>query len=197
MDPSSTTAPAIETTVNLLLETDKSSTENSSYHTEIATSSNRLRGVTDTALGFLSNASNETLGACAIGLFASTYLALGRVGLILIGAVGGIVLHATWEGLDEDSKDLQNGSQKSASRRKELGIEVAKRLLDWKDKRNDVEKNQEDEGGNVEASVATTTLDYSEFRPATAAALTVLTDAVIRDYVRYLHLETLFSIESG
>src|SRR3954451_11700486 len=45
----------------------------------------------DATLRFFATASNETLGACVVGLCASTYLVLGRVGLVLIGAVGGVV----------------------------------------------------------------------------------------------------------
>jgi hypothetical protein len=39
--------------------------------------SEKLRDVTDAVLSFLSTANNETLGACAIGLCATTYLVLG------------------------------------------------------------------------------------------------------------------------
>ena len=44
------------------------------------------------ALEFLSNASNETLGACIVGLAAVTWLVLERVGLVLIGERVGLVL---------------------------------------------------------------------------------------------------------
>ena len=89
--------------------------------------------VIDATLHFFANASNETLGACAVGLCASTYLVLGRVGLVLIGAVGGIVLHATWESQQGAGSD---GDEAHANRRKkELGIEVAHRILDWRDGR--------------------------------------------------------------
>src|SRR5277367_4066951 len=57
--------------------------------------SEKLRDLTNATLNFLSTASNETLGAFVVGLAASTYLVLGRLGLVLIGAVGGVILHAT------------------------------------------------------------------------------------------------------
>ena len=60
--------------------------------------SRKAQDLTSYALNFLSNASNETLGACFVGLGATTYLVLGRIGLVLIGVVGGVVLHATWDG---------------------------------------------------------------------------------------------------
>lgn len=138
----------------------------------------------DATLRFFATASNETLGACAIGLCASTYLVLGRVGLVLIGAVGGVVLHATWEsqqggGLDVDKSEVNR-------RRKELGVEIANRVLDWRDKRR-----KEDSDGDVfedtkvEAADPTKQLDYNDFQPETREALTNLTDAVIRDYVKW------------
>ncbi|KAJ9607298.1 hypothetical protein H2200_008371 [Cladophialophora chaetospira] len=132
--------------------------------------------VIDTTLKFFANASNETLGACAVGLCASTYLVLGRVGLVIIGAVGGVVLHATWENQyggrsAEEKAELER-------RRKELGIEVAHRLLDIRDKKQ--ERSDE-----AQSKLESKTLDYSDFEPETRAALTSFTDAVIRDYVKW------------
>lgn len=132
--------------------------------------------VIDATLKFFANASNETLSACAVGLCASTYLVLGRVGLVLIGAVGGVVLHATWENQyggrsAEERAELER-------RRKELGIEVAHRLLDLRD-------NKPERSDEAESTLDSKTLDYSEFEPHTKAALTDFTDAVIRDYVKW------------
>ena len=141
------------------------------------------RDITNRALYFLSTASNESLGVCGLALAAITYLVLGRVGLVLIGAVGGILLHATWDGLalDVDSGTTQNGLSR---RRKETGIEVAKRLLDWRGER------EKDAQFEIE-DVGTLELDYSTFKPQTGAALTLLTDAIIRDYVKYVLLRRL------
>lgn len=138
----------------------------------------------DAILRFFANASNETLGACAVGLCASTYLVLGRLGLVLIGAVGGVVLHATWEahqvsGVDTDKTE---GSRK----RKELGIEVAKRVLDWRDnQRHDPSDTHSLVSTLVDAADPAKPLDYSGFQPQTKEALSNLTDAVIRDYVKW------------
>jgi hypothetical protein len=133
--------------------------------------------VVDATLKFFATASNETLGACAVGLCASTYLVLGRVGLVLIGAVGGIVLHATW--------DSQYGGRSSEEkseverRKKELGIEVANRVLTWRNEKRATRSESDDEQEDAKV------LDYSEFQPETRAALNNLTDAVMRDYVRW------------
>ncbi|KAI1611520.1 PXA domain-containing protein [Exophiala viscosa] len=140
--------------------------------------------VIDATLHFFANASNETLGACAVGLCASTYLVLGRVGLVLIGAVGGIVLHATWESQQGAGSD---GDETHANRRKkELGIEVAHRILDWRDRRKtDKEKDDVFLETTADLNDNTKTLDYSDFPPETGVALTNFTDAVIRDYVKW------------
>ncbi|KIW95852.1 uncharacterized protein Z519_02916 [Cladophialophora bantiana CBS 173.52] len=137
--------------------------------------------VIDATLKFFASASNETLGACAIGLCASTYLVLGRVGFVLIGAVGGIVLHATWENQNGGRSDDEN--KEINRRRKELGIEVAQRVLDWRERR---QKPKDEEDDNLtDSKVELKTLDYSDFEPETRAALASLTDAVMRDYVKW------------
>lgn len=181
------------TTVAATAVTDQRETKNSSAqpsgHNSLSASTPTIHGLTDVALTFLSNASNETLGACAIGLCATTYFVLGRVGLVLIGTVAGVVLHATWEGSQDGGDGNHGASQKTVARRKELGIEVAKRVLDWKDKRKGPESETEEESLRVEGSIIRTVLDFSDFKPETGAALTSLTDAVIRDYVKYVQLE--------
>lgn len=142
-------------------------------------------------LRFFANASNETLGACAVGLCASTYLVLGRVGLVLIGAVGGIVLHASWENQQHGGGSNAENSDTNR-RRKELGLEIARRVLDWRDKRQLKQKEEEEDDDDIflESKVeidptTTKALDYSDFQPQTSLALTNLTDAVIRDYVKW------------
>jgi hypothetical protein len=138
-----------------------------------------MKALADRTLHFLATASNETLGACLVGLGAGTYFILGRVGLVLIGVVGGVVLHATWEGGSKDSEDKGKG-------RRELGVDVALRVLDWRDTRT-LEKSAGGDDDDLSVQLLSgKTLDFSEFQPETAAALTELTDAVIRDYVKYV-----------
>ena len=146
--------------------------------------SNQFWDITDALLNFLSNASNETLGACAIGLCATTYLVLGRVGLVLIGAVGGIVLHATWEVSNNNGAGGQSNAADGTRRRRELGIEVVRRALEWKATRKGTLDGEVLNSDAVEASLDDKILGFSDFRPATRNALNALTDAVIRDYVR-------------
>jgi hypothetical protein len=142
-----------------------------------------VKALTDRTLHFLATASNETLGACLVGLSAGTYLVLGRVGLMLIGVMGGVVLHASWEGQargDGEDKALGQGDRK-----RERGVDVVQRVLDWRDTRVQSEEIDKDNDDLHLKLYSGKDLDYSEFRPKTAAALTELTDAVIRDYVRY------------
>ena len=143
-----------------------------------------LAALTDRALHFLATASNETLGACLVGLSAGTYLVLGRVGLLLIGVVGGVVLHAQWEGHARGGSD--SSTQNPEARKRELAVDVAHRVLDWRGAASSKEKDDSDSSSIDVQLYAGKQLDYSSFKPETAAALTELTDAVIRDYVKYV-----------
>ncbi|KIW05462.1 uncharacterized protein PV09_03351 [Verruconis gallopava] len=137
----------------------------------------------DQALQFLSTASNETLGACLVGLGATTYLVLGRVGLVLMGVVGGVVLHATWDG-----NTTRLGSQAAEEkRRREIGLDVIHRVLSW---RVSEPQTADGEDGTRESVnrvdiVGKKRLDFSSFRPETANALNELSEAFTRDYIRW------------
>jgi hypothetical protein len=164
-------------------ETSKS--EPAAVVTGSAPASGLLQTLTDRALHFLSHASNETLGACLVGLGATTYFVLGRVGLVIIGVAGGVVLHATWDGIRGDDRD--DATKKADQQgRKEAGVEVAKRLLEWKAKQAAAEAKAED--GRVYASQ---NLDFSSFGPETATALETFTNTVIKDYVHYWYDPTI------
>ena len=137
-------------------------------------------------LRFLSTASNETLGACLAALGAVTYFILGRVGLVLIGVVGGVALHATWEERNGQCGSQAESAEVKARKRREDALSILHRVLDWRAGYN---SNQLKVNGDISAtgikSLDPKQLDFSEFEPATGAALTGLTDAVIRDYVKY------------
>jgi hypothetical protein len=121
-------------------------------------------------LSFLSTASTETIGGIAIGVAACTYLVLGRVGLVLIGVLGGIVFHAAWEG---------QGSVSGTTEylRREKGLDIVKRILDLR------ESAAKDEDGDPDD--VTTGNNFEGIPPETAAALYELVDAFIRDYVKW------------
>ncbi|KAL8692221.1 MAG: hypothetical protein Q9218_002721, partial [Villophora microphyllina] len=147
----------------------------------------KAQEVLDKVLDFLSTASNETLGACLAGLGATTYLILGRVGLLLIGIVGGVVLHATWEEhASPPDYRVKSANVQSPSGRREAGLEVLQRVLNWRDHSHDNEQNAGEGIDGVKVMLAASKkLDFSVFEPAVGAALTGLTDAVIRDYVKW------------
>jgi hypothetical protein len=145
-----------------------------------------VRALTDRALHFLANASNETLGACLVGLSAATYLVLGRVGLVLIGVAGGVVLHATWEAHAHAGNATSNGEGPDRKRR-ENGVDVAHRLLDWRHTTIKDGGNKVDHDCDLDVKLSSgKELDFSNFRPETGAALTELVDAITRDYVKYV-----------
>jgi hypothetical protein len=173
---------------NSISETSPPADELASKNGKLTTpmASDKFRDATDAVLNFLSTASNETLGACAVGLCATTYLVLGRVGLVLIGAAGGIVLHATWEASNHTGAGGQGPAADGSRKRRELGIEVVRRTLDWRATSKDAPGDDALKSSTGESSSDDKTLEYSDFSPATRNALNALTDAVIRDYVRCL-----------
>ncbi|KAL8762283.1 MAG: hypothetical protein Q9184_001695 [Pyrenodesmia sp. 2 TL-2023] len=143
-------------------------------------------------LQWLSTASNETLGACLAGLGAITYLVLGRVGLVLMGIVGGVALHATWEE-NFDQFGAQAGSaEEKAQRKREDGLNILHRVLDWRGAGSspdaDVNRSVDDVPFKLTADKQ---LNFSQFEPATGAALTGLTDAVIGNYVKWWYAPIL------
>ncbi|KAI9730229.1 MAG: hypothetical protein M1834_005993 [Cirrosporium novae-zelandiae] len=140
---------------------------------EPPSSPQRPRNLTDRILEFLSTASNEKLGLCALGLGATTYVVLGRVGLILIGVVGGIILHATWDGSIAAAGHNEARAQE-ARRRKEVGIDVVSRILAWREEKKEKAGDEN-----------TIDLEFSDFQPATRDALVSLVDAVIGNYVKW------------
>ncbi|KKZ60384.1 hypothetical protein EMCG_04867 [[Emmonsia] crescens] len=142
----------------------------------------------DQCLQFLSSANHATLAALGGVILAATYLFLGRLSLVLFGVFAGVGLHASWEGYKESGDESVKSDL--SIRRRELGIEVANRLLSWDESRTADKSSKK----TSLADISTTELDYSDFQPATAAALNTLTDAIIRDYVRpadiFLHFVT-------
>lgn len=140
------------------------------------------QGAMDFVLNFLSTSSNETLLGVLALLTLMTYIILGRIGLLLIGVALGIILHSSWEGTHE------HGDQgpPMPKRRKELALEVSKRLLDWPKLAASVDNPIENDAGPAAApeDMSARDLEYATFQPATAAALRSLTDAVVKDYVK-------------
>ena len=149
----------------------------------------QARDLTTRALEFLSNASNETLGACIVGLGAITWLVLGRVGLVLISVVGGVVLHASWEG-DIGSNENDEARALEARKRREKGLDIAARVLEWKERREG--SRELDSARDTPVAVPLEKdLDFAGFPSDTKNALTVLVDSIIRDYVKWWYSPVL------
>ncbi|KAJ5143101.1 uncharacterized protein N7515_001888 [Penicillium bovifimosum] len=159
--------------------------ENSPPTQEHASNSMIPKEFIDATLNFLSTSSNETLLGVFALLILVTYIILGRVGLLLIGVAVGVVLHASWEGLDTEHAGGASHAQKS-NRRRELALEVANRLLDWpKPAGSSDAQNGDVVPISTPEDMSSADLEYATFQPATAGALKRLTDAVIADYVKY------------
>ncbi|CAI7570848.1 unnamed protein product [Penicillium glandicola] len=147
-------------------------------------------------LDFLSTSTNETL----LGVFALlalvTYIILGRIGLLLIGVAVGVVLHASWEGSDHENA-AEASRARNPNRRRELALEVSNRLLDWPKRTGASDIRGGNDGSiSMPEDMSSTELEYASFQPATAVALRALTDAVIKDYVKYWY-EPLLPSESS
>ncbi|KAL4889124.1 PXA domain-containing protein [Aspergillus ambiguus] len=140
------------------------------------------KDVIDAILHFFAHSSNEVLLGTFAALLFATYIILGRLGLLLIGIAGGVTLHATWEGTDHGATG--GSSDDRNSRRRELALNVANRLLDWP--RRTSRDNATTSDALQDSTEYTSIIDFDSISPPeTAAALRTLTDAVIRDYVNY------------
>ncbi|CAK7266105.1 hypothetical protein SEPCBS57363_001927 [Sporothrix epigloea] len=135
---------------------------------------------------FLSTATTQSLSAVGVGLAATTYLVLGRVGLMLIGAFGGIALFAAWEARNPDLALALRG---------ETSSELLARVIEYR-KRDKVENSIHGVESKIGNESADLQLDdfgeepalassFENFRPETRQALNGLVDAIIRDYVQW------------
>lgn len=140
------------------------------------------RDATHDILYFLSHASNQTLGVLLVALGGVTYLVLGRVGLLLIGMVCGVALHAAWEGSSAHNHGLDAVDGK---RRREVGLDVMRRILDSQERKRVGIQDSEGKDSKTESTRSSSQVsDFKDFQPATGAALGGLVDAIIRDYVK-------------
>jgi len=122
---------------------------------------------------FLSTATAEVLSAIAVALSAATYLILGKVGLLLIGAFGGVVLFIHYE---------QKHPEVSRAVRGEKGIDAIERLIrEMKDSFKKEETGEQDDESVEQQTIRT----FDDFRPETRDAMKGLVDAITRDYVKW------------
>lgn len=124
---------------------------------------------------FLATATPGTLGGVAVGLAATTYLVLGRLGLVLIGAFGGIVSFIQWEQRNVDVVRAVKG---------ERGMDVLARLLAERKSLENAELKDENAGTETEAESAAVR-SFEDLQPETREAMNELVDAVIDNYVKW------------
>ncbi|KAI1107147.1 PXA domain-containing protein [Jackrogersella minutella] len=136
---------------------------------DIQSSSNTPQDLVTKVLHFLSTATPGTLAAIAVGLAVITYFILGQIGLLLIGAVAGITLFASWESQHPEVSRVVRG---------ERGYDFLDRILNTTHTKSVVRTEQDDE--KDEQALAQS---FDDFQPETRQALSALVDAVIRDYV--------------
>ncbi|KAL4819049.1 PXA domain-containing protein [Aspergillus spinulosporus] len=139
----------------------------------------QLKQLLDTALCFLSTCSNEALLLVLICLMGTTYLILGRLGLLLIGITLGVALHASWVGMDHS-----NSSEYTVIGRKQLSLSIVHKLLNWEGTYPvKADSNTHDPGETYHRALSVSDVDALSLGPITASALHSLIDAVMRDYV--------------
>lgn len=121
------------------------------------------------ALEFLATATPATLSAVAVGFATVTYAVLGKLGLVLIGAFGGVVGFISWQARNPHVAKIVQG---------EKGLDVVGRLLlNLDDKKADTKPEDEEDESTLKS--------FDDFRPETKDALAGLVDATIRDYVKW------------
>ncbi|KAL7923585.1 PXA domain-containing protein [Trichoderma austrokoningii] len=122
------------------------------------------------AIQFFATATPATLAGFGVGVSAVTYAVLGRLGLVLIGAFGGVVSFIIWE-------------SKNPELAKALRGEESNQVLDrvWADLtavRSQEKPDDEDEDqSRIKA--------FDDFRPETKEALSGLVDAIIQNYIKW------------
>lgn len=122
-------------------------------------------------LQFAATATSSTLTGVAVGFAAVTYVVLGRLGLVLIGAFGGVLGFIAWEARHPEV---------ARSIRGERGLDVLERLQLGANKHR-----QPDEGNNEEYDKQRAIKALDDFRPETREALGGLIDSIVRDYVKW------------
>lgn len=129
--------------------------------------------VTTRIFQFLSTATPGTLSGIAVGLAAVTYFVLGQLGLLLIGAFGGVAMYVHWEASNPDYARAVRG---------EKGVDIVARLLGEKNSLRDVDADRK---ATEEDEAIFLAQSFADFQPETQDALNGLVDAVIRDYVKW------------
>lgn len=126
-------------------------------------------GVNSITLSNFDVSSPRLIATCG-GSLLLIWVLLGKVGLVLIGVACGVALHSWFEQFRDPTKlDEERG-------RRELGIEVVHRLINWQ------RPTVSSDGQSILATGASPA-EFSDFRPSTAGALVTASDAIVQQYV--------------
>ena len=130
---------------------------------------------------FLSTASTETAAASLLGLAVLTYFILGRLGLLLIGIVVGVILHASWE-----IRDGSSSAYLKVKKRKQLkrtGLQILDATLQWRTEVNETQRQTlEEEQSNHKSSYDENNLVSL---PKTSDAIKQFKSALLRNYIEW------------
>ncbi|KAL6835261.1 PXA domain-containing protein [Trichoderma camerunense] len=123
------------------------------------------------AIQFFATATPATLAGFGVGVSAVTYAVLGRLGLVLIGAFGGVVSFIIWESKNPEFARAVRG---------EDGPAVLDRV--WADLKTvrAVEKQDDDDDDEQYRMRG-----FDDFRPETKEALSGLVDAIVQNYIKW------------
>ncbi|PTB58122.1 hypothetical protein M431DRAFT_77153 [Trichoderma harzianum CBS 226.95] len=123
------------------------------------------------AIQFFATATPTTLAGFGVGVSAVTYAVLGRLGLVLIGAFGGVVSFIIWESKNPEFARAVRG---------EDGPAVLDRV--WADLKTvrAVEKQDDDDDDEQYRMRG-----FDDFRPETKEALSGLVDAIVQNYIKW------------
>ncbi|KAM0483681.1 hypothetical protein ACHAPX_002175 [Trichoderma viride] len=122
------------------------------------------------AIQFFATATPATLAGLGVGVSAVTYAVLGRLGLVLIGAFGGVVSFIIWE-------------SKNPELAKAIRGEESNKVLDrvWADltavRSPETPDDEDEDQGRIKS--------FDEYRPETKEALSGLVDAIIQNYIKW------------
>ncbi|RFU77299.1 px domain-containing [Trichoderma arundinaceum] len=123
------------------------------------------------AIQFFATATPATLAGFGVGVSAVTYAVLGRLGLVLIGAFGGVVSFIIWESKNPEIAKAVRG-------------EDSARVLDrvWTDLTSvRAIETQSDEDDDEQNRIR----GFDDFRPETREALSGLVDAIVQNYIKW------------
>ncbi|KAI2640272.1 hypothetical protein GGS21DRAFT_506029 [Xylaria nigripes] len=122
-------------------------------------------------LRYISGASPATLGAIAV----VSYLVLGRLLLLLIGAVAGVTCWVIWESRHPEAARAVRGEDTYA---------LLDRLIDPASGNSKLRLEQDTEK-DAEKDAIAVLQSFDDFQPETKDALCGLVDAIVRDYVEW------------